>query len=67
MGVKQILSANNEASASIESLINDIDFRTRVSRAKFEEVCAKEAARFNKPIVNALKLAGMLQEATCRH
>lgn len=78
--VKQVLSANNEASASVsgsrrrstrqkltgrslqvESLINDIDFRTRVSRTKFEEVCAKEAARFKNPIVNALKLAGMTQ------
>ncbi|KAJ9094363.1 hypothetical protein QFC19_007971 [Naganishia cerealis] len=60
--VKQILSANNEASASVESLINDIDFRTRVSRTKFEEVCADEANRFSRPIVNALRLAGMTQD-----
>ncbi|KAJ9120183.1 hypothetical protein QFC22_003082 [Naganishia vaughanmartiniae] len=60
--LKQVLSANNEASASVESLINDIDFRTRVSRTKFEEVCANEASRFSKPIINALRLAGMTQD-----
>lgn len=52
--VKSVLSVNTEASSSIESLAWDVDFKTRVSRAEFEEACADLVPRFAQPIVDAL-------------
>ena len=37
--VKAIPSANNEAMAIVESLVWDINFKTKVTRAQFEEKC----------------------------
>lgn len=53
---KLVLSANNEATISIESLYNDdIDFRTKISRSDFESlVLAKHKAAFVQPVVDAL-------------
>lgn len=36
---KEILSANTVAPISVESLYDDIDFRSTISREKFEELC----------------------------
>lgn len=36
---KEILSANNEAPLSIESIYEDHDFRSTITRQKFEELC----------------------------
>lgn len=57
--VKSILSANAEASSSVESLAYDIDFRTKVSRSEFESACRDMTGRFVKPISDALNNAGM--------
>lgn len=57
--VKAILSANADASPSVESLAYDIDFRTKVSRAEFEAACRDMTGRFVKPISDALNNAGM--------
>ncbi|KDR78342.1 hypothetical protein GALMADRAFT_64912 [Galerina marginata CBS 339.88] len=57
--VKAILSANTEATSTVESLAWDIDFKTKVSRAQFEEVCGDLRLRFAKPIEDALKNAGL--------
>ncbi|KAH9171160.1 hypothetical protein EDB89DRAFT_2071062 [Lactarius sanguifluus] len=35
-----ILSANTEASARVESLLNDVDFCMKVTRQAFESACA---------------------------
>ncbi|KAH9007581.1 heat shock protein 70 family, partial [Lactarius hengduanensis] len=49
-----ILSANTEASARVESLLNDIDFSTRVTRQAFESACADMKGWFVQPIFDAL-------------
>ncbi|KAG8059661.1 hypothetical protein GUJ93_ZPchr0002g25206 [Zizania palustris] len=36
---KEILSANTAAPISVESLYNDLDFRSIITREKFEELC----------------------------
>ncbi|OEL36691.1 Heat shock 70 kDa protein 17 [Dichanthelium oligosanthes] len=36
---KEILSANTAAPISVESLYNDVDFRSTITREKFEELC----------------------------
>lgn len=52
--LKLILSANSEASASIESLISDIDFRVTITRQEFEETLKPFSDDFIQPIRNAL-------------
>lgn len=60
--VKAILSANTEATAQIESLAWDIDFKYKVSREQFEETCKELKGEFAKPIQDALKNAGLTIE-----
>ncbi|KAJ7057924.1 Hsp70 protein-domain-containing protein [Mycena amicta] len=57
--LKAILSANTEASTTIESIAWDIDFRTKVSRAEFETRCEDLKPKFAQPIEDALKNAGL--------
>lgn len=57
--VKAILSANSEAVAIVESLAWDIDFKSKVTRAQFEEKCKDLKSEFAKPIEDALKNAGL--------
>ncbi|KIM41799.1 hypothetical protein M413DRAFT_18744 [Hebeloma cylindrosporum] len=57
--VKAILSANTEAMAMVESLAWDIDFKTKVTRAQFEEKCKDLKSEYAKPIEEALKNAGL--------
>jgi len=53
--VRQILSANTDTVASIESLYKDIDFRSsKITRAAFEEHLAQYEARITKPITDAI-------------
>lgn len=52
---KLILSANNEASTSIESLFDDIDFKATVTRQEFEDANSGVADRIIEPIINSLK------------
>lgn len=58
--VKQVLSANNDAYSSIESLHSDIDFKASVARTEFEKASADLFDRVLEPIKNALSL-GKLQ------
>ncbi|KAJ2810933.1 lumenal Hsp70 protein [Coemansia furcata] len=57
--VKTILSANTEATASVEGVLPGIDFRTQVSRADFERATKHLAQRIRGPIDDALKAAGL--------
>ncbi|KAG0633178.1 Hsp70 protein-domain-containing protein [Tuber brumale] len=58
--VRQILSANTDTIASIESLYKDIDFRSRkITRAAFEELLAQYEARITKPITDAISNANL--------
>jgi hypoxia up-regulated 1 len=70
--VKQVLSANAETMASvppltselmqIESLHEDIDFRTKVTRAAFEQGTSDLVDRVTAPIVTALQDANITLE-----
>ncbi|KAK6524866.1 lumenal Hsp70 protein [Arthrobotrys megalospora] len=60
--VRHILSANTEASSSIESFFPDVDFRSRkIQRTEFEELLKEYIVRISKPIIDAVdKLKGGL-------
>lgn len=51
---KLVLSANSEASVSIESLIDEIDFKTKITRQEFEEFIQDSTADMFQPIESAL-------------
>ncbi|OCH90865.1 actin-like ATPase domain-containing protein [Obba rivulosa] len=57
--VKTILSANADATATIESLTDDIDYRAKLTRAEFEEACQDLKGRYAQPIFEALENAGL--------
>lgn len=58
--LKQVLSANSDAYASIESLYDDFDFKTTITRAEFELASADLFGRVINPVQSAL-LRGKLQ------
>ncbi|KAK4048426.1 lumenal Hsp70 protein [Microbotryomycetes sp. JL201] len=57
--VKQVLSANTEAMARIEGLVEDNDFRAPVTRQQLEEGSADLLQRFTQPIQDALSQANL--------
>lgn len=57
--VKQILSANQESMTSIESVFDDIDYRSKVSRLALEGKFEGKMTQFMKPIKQALDMAGL--------
>ncbi|ORY24982.1 heat shock protein 70 family [Naematelia encephala] len=57
--VKQILSANQESSVNVESLYEDIDYRSRLSRTDLESVLSPYLSYFSSPIVDALQTASL--------
>lgn len=56
---KEILSANTAAPISVESLYNDIDFRSTITREKFEELCEDLWEQALTPIKEVLVQSGM--------
>ncbi|KAF9344770.1 hypothetical protein BGX26_003933 [Mortierella sp. AD094] len=57
--VKQILSANTETLASVENLMEEIDFKVKVTRTELEELSKDLFARVRGPIDAALKESNM--------
>ncbi|XP_073513128.1 hypoxia up-regulated protein 1 isoform X1 [Phyllobates terribilis] len=57
--VKTILSANNDHMAQIEGLMDDIDFKAKVTRQDLEELCADIFERVSSPVQKALSSAEM--------
>ncbi|KJE95164.1 hypoxia up-regulated protein [Capsaspora owczarzaki ATCC 30864] len=57
--VKEVLSANIDTVAQIESLHEDIDFKLKVTRAELETMCAHLFARVASPIEQALAMANV--------
>ncbi|KAE8541058.1 hypothetical protein D1P53_002412 [Cryptococcus gattii VGV] len=57
--VKQILSANQEANVAIESLFDDIDFRSTISRVNLEEIVGAVDQLYANPVVSALEAAAL--------
>ncbi|GKA41472.1 heat shock 70 kDa protein 17 [Tanacetum coccineum] len=56
---KEILSANTAAPISVESLLDDRDFRSTITRQKFEELCEDLWERSVIPLKELLKDSGL--------
>uniref|UniRef100_A0A8B9Y8X4 Hypoxia up-regulated protein 1 n=1 Tax=Bos mutus grunniens TaxID=30521 RepID=A0A8B9Y8X4_BOSMU len=57
--LKTVLSANADHMAQIEGLMDDVDFKAKVTRAEFEELCADLFERVPGPVQQALQSAEM--------
>ncbi|XP_032328359.1 hypoxia up-regulated protein 1 isoform X2 [Camelus ferus] len=57
--LKTVLSANADHMAQIEGLMDDVDFKAKVTRAEFEELCADLFERVPRPVQQALQSAQM--------
>ncbi|MCJ8742533.1 hypothetical protein PDJAM_G00083110 [Pangasius djambal] len=57
--VKTVLSANAEHVAQIEGLMDDIDFKAKVTRAEFEALCSDLFDRVPVPVQQALTASEM--------
>ncbi|CAM9761396.1 unnamed protein product [Chrysoparadoxa australica] len=57
--LKEVLSANNEMPITVQSLHDDVDFTTTVTRSHFEQASADLFAKVTKPVEDALAAAGM--------
>ncbi|KAK5608456.1 Hypoxia up-regulated protein 1 [Crenichthys baileyi] len=60
--LKTVLSANVDFMAQVEGLLDDIDFKAKVNRAEFEELCADLFERVPGPVQDALTTADMKLE-----
>ena len=56
---KRTLSSSAEASVEIDSLYDGVDFYTRITRARFEELCADLFRQTLQPVEQALRDAKM--------
>ncbi|WOG98366.1 hypothetical protein DCAR_0417707 [Daucus carota subsp. sativus] len=56
---KEILSANTMAPISVESIYDDIDLRSTITREKFEELCEDLWERSLIPLKEVLKHSGL--------
>eukprot|EP00656_Telonema_subtile_P041302 TRINITY_DN4641_c0_g1_i2.p1 TRINITY_DN4641_c0_g1~~TRINITY_DN4641_c0_g1_i2.p1 ORF type:complete len:904 (-),score=310.77 TRINITY_DN4641_c0_g1_i2:228-2939(-) len=57
--VKQVLSANGEFMVAVESLMDDIDFKYKITRAEFEDICKDLFERLDKPIKDVIVMSGL--------
>ncbi|WWD16084.1 hypothetical protein CI109_100509 [Kwoniella shandongensis] len=57
--VKHILSANQEATVAIESLYNDVDYRSRLSRTALETAVQESIPLYSLPLTAALASANL--------
>ncbi|XP_048257945.1 hypoxia up-regulated protein 1-like isoform X2 [Haliotis rufescens] len=55
--VKQVLSANPDHHAQVEGLLDENDFRAKVTREDLEELCEDFFPRVIKPIEEALRIS----------
>ncbi|KAI0762180.1 heat shock protein [Trametes elegans] len=60
--VKKVLSANAEAPLNVESIMNDIDASSRLTREEFEELIAPVLDRLEAPLKQALAESGLTLE-----
>ncbi|XP_067826945.1 hypoxia up-regulated protein 1 [Heptranchias perlo] len=60
--VKTVLSANLDHMAQIEGLLDDIDFKAKVTRQEFEEMCRDLFEKVADPVHQALKVAELKME-----
>ncbi|XP_051540205.1 hypoxia up-regulated protein 1 [Myxocyprinus asiaticus] len=60
--LKTVLSANAEHTAQIEGLMDDIDFKAKVTRSEFEALCEDLFDRVSGPVKEALAAAEMTMD-----
>ncbi|KAM8834939.1 hypoxia up-regulated protein 1 [Synchiropus picturatus] len=60
--LKTVLSANVDFMAQVEGLMDDIDFKAKVTRAEFEALCADLFERVARPVQDALTAAEMTMD-----
>lgn len=60
--LKKILSANTQAPYNVESVINDIDYSSSMTRDQLEELVQPLLDRVNVPIEQALKQSGLSKD-----
>ncbi len=56
---KHVLSANNDYTAQVEGLVDEIDFKHHITREQFENLCADLFERVKRPIEEALNTSGI--------
>ncbi|KAJ7964599.1 Heat shock 70 kDa protein [Quillaja saponaria] len=56
---KEILSANTAAPISVESIYDDLDFRSTITREKFEELCEDLWDKSLSPVKELLERSGV--------
>ncbi|KAJ7960189.1 Heat shock 70 kDa protein [Quillaja saponaria] len=56
---KEILSANTAAPISVESIYDDLDFRSTITREKFEELCEDLWEKSLSPVKELLERSGL--------
>jgi hypoxia up-regulated 1 len=57
--VRQVLSANTETNAGFEEILPDVDLRLKYSRTDFEKLVAGFATKVDRPMKQALEMAGL--------
>ena len=57
--VKEVLSANQEAFVSVQDLVPDFDFASKITRTEFEEICEDLLKRVTPAAEQALAAAGL--------
>ncbi|KAJ8687030.1 hypothetical protein QAD02_022824 [Eretmocerus hayati] len=57
--LKNVLSANADHDAQIEGLLDDKDFKLKVARTTFEELCSDLFERVSNPVKTALDTSGV--------
>ena len=60
--VKNILSANADTFAQVEGLMDDVDFKAKVTREEFELMCADLFERVKNPINEAIKTSEVIYD-----
>lgn len=60
--LRHVLSANQNTQASFEGLYEDVDFKYKITRAKFESLAEAHTARVGAAIQGALDMAGLKVE-----
>ncbi|CAM2702758.1 unnamed protein product [Rotaria socialis] len=56
---KNVLSANNEYTAQVEGLVDEIDFKHRITREQFEKLCEDLFERVKRPVEEVLNTSGI--------
>lgn len=57
--LKKVLSANTEAPLNVESIMNDVDVSSKLTREQFEELIAEPLSRITGPLQRALAESGL--------